>query len=130
MGLVRAGRGSEVEGVYVGRSTGPGGIQSKWANPYKISAAYDRTRVITLFKKLVESDPAKYSAEELRGKVLLCHCRENQDCHADVLCDLANKAPAAKDHFQGNVEGDPVMTDFIDDGLPVRPQEARASSTP
>ena len=95
---MRAGRGSEVEGIYVGRSTGPRGIQSKWANPYKISAAYDRARVITLFKKLVESDPAKYSAEELRGKALLRHCRENQDCHADVLCDLANKAVLGPSH--------------------------------
>ena len=26
----------------------------------------------------------------MKGKVLLCHCTEDQECHADVLLDLAN----------------------------------------
>jgi len=26
---------------------------------------------------------------ELRGKLLACFCSQDQDCHADVLCELA-----------------------------------------
>ena len=78
--------------VYVGRTMGPGSVQSKWANPYRIDSARDRTRVIDMYKKLVRSNPGKYVVEELIGNVLLCHFRKDEDCHADFLCTLANKA--------------------------------------
>ena len=110
------------------------------ANPYRIDSEKDRARVIGMYKKLVISNTGKYVAEELIGKVLLCHCRKEEDCHADFLCDLANQAAkdkmsvsaavVAKDHFQGNMDGDPVMTDFIDDGLQTRPQDQRRSIPP
>jgi hypothetical protein len=32
--------------------------------------------------------------KELRGKILMCWCRLDQPCHADVLLEIANKVSA------------------------------------
>ena len=132
--MVDDGRSDKLEGIYVGRRKGRGGSYSIWANPYRIDKDGDRGEVACKFKRLVESDPSKFDPKRLVGKVLLCHCRKEDACHADVLCELANrsakmdkvksmvlKVVEGKDHFRGNKDGDQVMMDFIDDGLPVRP---------
>jgi hypothetical protein len=70
--------------VYVGRPT-------KWGNPYSVngeglswqSAAVDAFRLENYRRPI--SDFA-----ELRGKRLVCWCRLDQPCHADVLLELAN----------------------------------------
>jgi hypothetical protein len=36
---------------------------------------------------------AKEIAKELRGKNLACFCPIGQECHADLLLDLANAEP-------------------------------------
>lgn len=40
---------------------------------------------------------AEAAPHALRGKNLACWCRLDQPCHADVLLELANDRPAAKD---------------------------------
>lgn len=44
--------------------------------------------------------------EPLRGKDLLCWCREDDPCHADVLLELANQGVWVTDHyaFEGDEE--------------------------
>lgn len=37
------------------------------------------------------ADDAEAEIERLKGKNLACWCRLDQDCHADVLLDLANR---------------------------------------
>ena len=64
----------------------------------------------------------------LKGMTLLCHCPEDQECHADVLLERlgtdyegAGKRRKYKDgYFFGNMHEDSPMVSFIDDGLPVR----------
>ena len=84
--------------VFVGRGT-------KWANPFKkadtdalrgepdVEAAYRhggwREAAKLLYRDyLVEEglDP-----RELRGRDLICSCKLDDPCHADVLLELANR---------------------------------------
>lgn len=37
---------------------------------------------------------AQMAREELRGKKLACWCSLDQECHVDVLCELANRTEA------------------------------------
>ena len=144
LALVRSGRGQELEGVYVGRSTAPGGTPSRWANPFRIGVHGNREGVIDLFKAWIKKDMAEGEVQGLLGKTLLCHCTKDQECHADFLCVLAEeeykrlskskflklKLVEAKDNFKGNRDNDPVMMDYIDDGLPVRCGKVSRSTLP
>ena len=66
--------------VYIGRG-------SKWGNPYHVSMG--RTACIELFREYITSMPELMGAlHELKGKTLVCFCKP-QDCHGDVLRDLA-----------------------------------------
>ena len=63
----------------------------------------------------------------LKGMTLLCHCPEDQECHADVPLERlgtdyegAGKRRKYTDgYFFGNMHEDSPMVSFIDDGLPV-----------
>lgn len=81
--------------VYVGRPT-------KWGNPFPIIDYHDpndRRASVAMFKMwLYHPDRTKLREQvisELRGKDLACWCRPNQECHADVLLELANRDEAA-----------------------------------
>ena len=97
--------GAEV-GVYIGRG-GRGGVpRSKWANPYKVGVNGSRTEVIALYGKHLHDSGLHTQVGDLRGRVLLCHCREEEPCHGDVLLEALAVAPSE--------------TALFDDGLPVR----------
>lgn len=67
--------------VYVGRPT-------KWGNPF------DKTNSGSVHPALrfaCEVAPL-LNVSELRGKNLACWCRLDQECHADVLLEIANAA--------------------------------------
>jgi hypothetical protein len=70
--------------VYIGRP-------SKWGNPFEIGRDGTRYEVIEKYKDYIKR---KFSEEEikreLRGKILGCYCAP-QDCHGDVLAEIANK---------------------------------------
>ena len=87
---------------------------TKWGNPWKIDAYYDagfqgteghaRQTCVDAFRAwhLRErhwahgcNQPSPPDPTELRGKNLACWCPLDQPCHADVLLELANTAPAA-----------------------------------
>jgi hypothetical protein len=70
--------------VYVGRG-------SKWGNPFSWTNAGD---VHPAVRFACEVAPLLDHAElraELRGKDLACWCKLNEQCHADVLLELANR---------------------------------------
>jgi hypothetical protein len=83
--------------VYVGRG-------SKFGNPFKIGDPHpvtkepmDATAAVEVFRHLL-SYPSLYDAQpvidsiraELAGKDLMCWCRLDRPCHADVLLEIAN----------------------------------------
>ena len=73
--------------VYVGRGT-------KWGNPYYSGS---RTENVSDYRIMLEGDPfmLQVAKEELRGKVLGCHCAPKA-CHADVLAEVANSPSRAR----------------------------------
>ena len=77
-GDIHVGRGSKQRGL----------LPSFWANRYKVSK-FGRDRAIELHRAEVQENP-RYGLKvhELFGKRLLCHCSQNEKCHADNIRDL------------------------------------------
>lgn len=70
--------------VYVGRP-------SRWGNPYRIGRDGDAQACVDLYRSLINNNISKDIKEILRGKDLVCWCKLNEPCHADVLLEIANK---------------------------------------
>ncbi len=79
----------------------------KWGNPFPVGAAGpcgrkadDREGAVGFFRQMMEDAELRAAAgypadlSPLRGKNLACWCPLDGPCHADVLLELANKAPA------------------------------------
>jgi ParB-like chromosome segregation protein Spo0J len=62
---------------------------SKWGNPFILGQDGDRDRVCDCFEKHYAPNKDSFSdaADELKGKVLCCHCYP-QRCHGDSLISL------------------------------------------
>ena len=72
--------------VYIGRGFDKLQLQrSPWANPFKL-AQHTLDDSLALFQQsLCKSQSLLQMLPSLSGKVLACHCRESQKCHADVI---------------------------------------------
>ena len=66
--------------VYVGRG-------SRWGNPHTFA---NSGNVHPAIRFACETAPL-LDVSPLRGKNLACWCGPDQECHADVLLELANK---------------------------------------
>ncbi|CAK0792825.1 unnamed protein product, partial [Prorocentrum cordatum] len=73
--------------IYIGR--GSSSLQlapSKWGNLFRIRDGLDRNRAIELSAEHLEKSPDLLAdLSSLSGARLLCHCKEHQACHGDVL---------------------------------------------
>jgi hypothetical protein len=83
----RAGR-QPVNRTYIGRPT-------KWGNPYKIGTGHRTAKeAVTLYRRdlIAGSLPVTIDdvRRELNGKDLVCWCKLDALCHADVLLGFAN----------------------------------------
>jgi hypothetical protein len=67
---------------------------TKWANPFIIGEAGipDANTAVTLYRMFlrIPGNPLIVLLPELRGRALVCYCKPDQPCHADVLLELAN----------------------------------------
>ncbi len=89
------------DAVYVGRPT-------RWGNPFVIGRDGTAERCVALYKDLMGGRlctgcdvtvaeqqqvlaHAMANLERLRGKNLVCWCRGDHPCHADVLLERANR---------------------------------------
>ena len=65
---------------------------TKWGNPFRIGIDGSREEVLRKYKAWIEqklSEEPSFLAS-LRGKNLACFCKEHEQCHADILLELAN----------------------------------------
>ena len=63
--------------------------RSKFCNPYKIGTDGDRHRVVSRFRDwILTQQDLLGELDELRGKLLLCHCEVGQPCHGIILLQL------------------------------------------
>src|SRR5574339_101825 len=72
--------------VYCGRNPKYG--DPKWGNPFTVKK-YGREGAIRKHREWIRTAPVFNDIEELRGKVLGCHCAP-RPCHGDTLLFLAN----------------------------------------
>ncbi|MGZ3610602.1 MAG: DUF4326 domain-containing protein [Ktedonobacteraceae bacterium] len=73
--------------VYVGRPT-------KWGNAYYIGVDGNWDQVLKKYRGYLEASSGlvNEAKKELRGKNLACWCKPTEDCHADILLEIANEA--------------------------------------
>jgi hypothetical protein len=78
------------EHVYIGRGDSRRRLPaSKWANPFRVGSG-GRAAAVHLFEQhLLDSKGLLQDLTELSGKVLVCHCKAEQQCHADILIKAA-----------------------------------------
>lgn len=80
--------------VYVGRP-------SRWRNPFRVGDELfvnvsghrlSHEKAAGLFRAAIQFNPGlqRQVRHELRGRDLVCWCRLDQPCHADVLLEIAN----------------------------------------
>ena len=98
--------------IYIGRGRG-GKAASIWQNPFKIGPGRSREDAVKDFENQLMAGELRNKVGSLYGKPLLCHCRENDPCHGDILVREAEAA-----HFKST--GHEEMALFTDDGLPER----------
>lgn len=68
---------------------------SRWGNPFKIGSGVTREQSVRLFEQYLKAMPKgkrEEFLEPLRGKDLLCYCKPDEKCHADVLLKWANRS--------------------------------------
>lgn len=65
--------------------------RSKWGNPYSVKE-YGRDKALQLYREYIDKkiESGELDISELRGKNLACFCPLNENCHADILLELAN----------------------------------------
>jgi Domain of unknown function (DUF4326) len=64
-----------------------------WGNPYMVGVhAATNAEAVALFQAYLRQHPELLAAvrRELRGKTLMCFCKPDEPCHADILLELAN----------------------------------------
>ena len=90
--------------VYVGRPT-------KWGNPVAVGDWFDNQRqtaaqAVQWYREHVtaKSLMGEDARAELRGKDLVCWCRLDRPCHADVLLEIANGLPTIEE-MSGLIDG-------------------------
>jgi Domain of unknown function (DUF4326) len=81
--------------VYVGR-----GPNSKWGNPYPVST-YGCEQAVALYRQDVEQMPAAareaWLAPLRNATALMCWCKPDEVCHADVLIEYLTRATTPAD---------------------------------
>ncbi|MGH3661788.1 MAG: DUF4326 domain-containing protein [Micromonosporaceae bacterium] len=86
MTRARPWRHAHPDAVKVDRST-------KWGNPYSV-IEHGRPQAIGMFRTALLGGKLAVTVEDVRrelvGRDLACWCRMDQECHADVLIEVAN----------------------------------------
>jgi len=81
--------------IYVGRP-------SKWGNPWVVGETVDGVYVldhghaVALFRSSIPIDLMEMAQVELQGHDLACWCPPREQCHADVLLEVANGSYMSK----------------------------------
>jgi hypothetical protein len=72
---------------------------SYWGNPYNwqdhldtMSRAEAKAYVVAKYREELLKDSIRiFKARELKGRNLMCWCRQDEPCHRDVLLEVANR---------------------------------------
>ena len=80
--------------VYIGRGSKLKGLRkSQWHNPFHVRD--DRTKCLRKYEAHLNTDEQlQAQLETLRDKTLVCHRKDDQPCHADIIIEHLKKGPA------------------------------------
>ena len=60
--------------------------RSRWSNPFLLGPhGNNRAKVVQKYSDWLDKQALKEEVVSLKGKVLLCHCKDDEECHADFL---------------------------------------------
>ncbi len=68
---------------------------SRWSNPVRIEGEVSREDAVGEFRSLLLEEKLPVTAEDIRREIgepgfgVACYCREDQDCHGDVILEVA-----------------------------------------
>jgi hypothetical protein len=86
--------GAKYVGRQRGKSDSPVGTPNYWGNPYK-EKIYGRERAMALYRRdveaLSEAEREAWLAPLRKFTALMCFCRLDEVCHADVLLGYLNR---------------------------------------
>ena len=68
---------------------------TRWGNPFRVTAQRSRREVVVAYSIWIEmpgqQELRNAIKRELRGHDLVCWCRLDKPCHADILLRVANE---------------------------------------
>lgn len=68
---------------------------TRWGNPFKVTAERSRREAVVAYSIWIgmpdQQELRNAIKSDLRGHDLVCWCRLNEPCHADVLMRIANE---------------------------------------
>jgi hypothetical protein len=98
--------------VYIGRGSDKFRlVGSTWGNPFAIGRDGDRDFCLEQYRRHLMASPSLLGRlHELRGRVLACHCSENEGCHADILIQ------AYVEKFEKHIEEADATSDEDEEG--------------
>ena len=68
---------------------------SHWSNPVRIEGGVSREDAVRGFRSLLLEEKLPVTVEDIRREIgepgygVACYCREDQDCHGDVILEEA-----------------------------------------
>ena len=68
---------------------------SRWSNPVRIEGEVSREDAVRQFRSLLLEGKLPVTVDDIRREIgepgfgVACHCREDQDCHGDVILEAA-----------------------------------------
>jgi hypothetical protein len=70
---------------------------TRWGNPFRVGVDGDRAACVAAYRAALVAGRLAVSVDDVRrelaGRDLACWCPPDEPCHADVLLELANRAP-------------------------------------
>jgi len=77
---------------------------SRWGNPFPVGPQRSAEAAVQLYRHWMldpaQADLRAQARTELPGKTLLCWCRPDAPCHADVLLALVNRpSPSSREEY-------------------------------
>ena len=68
---------------------------TRWSNPIRIDGATSRQEAVEGFRSLLLGGRLPITVEDIQREIgepgygVACYCREDQDCHGDVILEVA-----------------------------------------
>ena len=67
---------------------------TRWGNPFRVGVDGDRAECVKAYRDALVRGGLSFGVDDVRrelaGRDLACWCRLDEQCHADILLEIAN----------------------------------------